>query len=260
MRLRTENLTVSYGAQTVLDGLSLALPAGKITALLGPNGCGKSTLLNCFSRLLTPDSGEILLDEKPIAGFSARQLARRLALLPQHHLSPEGITVRELVSYGRSPWLSLWGRLSAEDNERVNVAMSQTRTRNLADRRLTQLSGGQRQRAFLAMVLAQDTPLILLDEPTTYLDINHQVELMRLMVELLMVELKRQGKTVVTVLHDLNQASRYCDHLVVLASGRVMAQGAPEAVMKPELLKTVFSVEAEIHPEPVSGRPMCVVK
>ncbi|EPJ9727321.1 Fe(3+) dicitrate ABC transporter ATP-binding protein FecE, partial [Klebsiella pneumoniae] len=239
MRLRTENLTVSYGAQTVLDGLSLALPAGKITALLGPNGCGKSTLLNCFSRLLTPDSGEILLDEKPIAGFSARQLARRLALLPQHHLSPEGITVRELVSYGRSPWLSLWGRLSAEDNERVNVAMSQTRTRNLADRRLTQLSGGQRQRAFLAMVLAQDTPLILLDEPTTYLDINHQVELMRLMVEL-----KRQGKTVVTVLHDLNQASRYCDHLVVLASGRVMAQGAPEAVMKPELLKTVFSVEA----------------
>ncbi|KTG77537.1 iron ABC transporter, partial [Klebsiella pneumoniae] len=225
MRLRTENLTVSYGAQTVLDGLSLALPAGKITALLGPNGCGKSTLLNCFSRLLTPDSGEILLDEKPIAGFSARQLARRLALLPQHHLSPEGITVRELVSYGRSPWLSLWGRLSAEDNERVNVAMSQTRTRNLADRRLTQLSGGQRQRAFLAMVLAQDTPLILLDEPTTYLDINHQVELMRLMVEL-----KRQGKTVVTVLHDLNQASRYCDHLVVLASGRVMAQGAPEAV------------------------------
>ena len=218
MRLRTENLTVSYGAQTVLDGLSLALPAGKITALLGPNGCGKSTLLNCFSRLLTPDSGEILLDEKPIAGFSARQLARRLALLPQHHLSPEGITVRELVSYGRSPWLSLWGRLSAEDNERVNVAMSQTRTRNLADRRLTQLSGGQRQRAFLAMVLAQDTPLILLDEPTTYLDINHQVELMRLMVEL-----KRQGKTVVTVLHDLNQASRYCDHLVVLASGRVMA-------------------------------------
>ncbi len=183
MRLRTENLTVSYGAQTVLDGLSLALPAGKITALLGPNGCGKSTLLNCFSRLLTPDSGEILLDEKPIAGFSARQLARRLALLPQHHLSPRGSL------YGNWPTaaaLSLWGRLSAEDNERVNVAMSQTRTRNLADRRLTQLSGAS---AFLAMVLAQDTPLILLDEPTTYLDINHQVELMRLMVEL-----KRQGK------------------------------------------------------------------
>lgn len=254
MRLRTENLTVSYGAQTVLDGLSLALPAGKITALLGPNGCGKSTLLNCFSRLLAPQSGTVWLDENPIKGLSARQLARRLALLPQHHLTPEGITVRELVSYGRSPWMSLWGRLSVEDNARVNVAMSQTRTHLLADRRVSELSGGQRQRAFLAMVLAQDTPVVLLDEPTTYLDINHQVELMRLIGEL-----KAQGKTVVAVLHDLNQASRYCDHLVVLANGRVMAQGTPEAVMQPALLKTVFSVEAEIHPEPVSGRPMCVV-
>ncbi|WP_276850135.1 Fe(3+) dicitrate ABC transporter ATP-binding protein FecE [Enterobacter oligotrophicus] len=254
MRLRTENLTVSYGAQTVLDGLSLALPAGKITALLGPNGCGKSTLLNCFSRLLAPQSGTVWLDQNPIKGLSARQLARRLALLPQHHLTPEGITVRELVSYGRSPWLSLWGRLSVEDNARVNVAMHQTQTQHLAERRLTELSGGQRQRAFLAMVLAQDTPVVLLDEPTTYLDINHQVELMRLMGEL-----KAQGKTVVAVLHDLNQASRYCDHLVVLANGRVMAQGTPEAVMQPALLKTVFSVEAEIHPEPVSGKPMCVV-
>ncbi|MFR6578284.1 MAG: ATP-binding cassette domain-containing protein [Klebsiella pneumoniae] len=208
--------------------------------------------MNCFSRLLTQTLARYC-DEKP-GRFSRPPAARRLALLPQHHLSPGGITVQELVSWPQ-PVAVVVGATLREDNERVNVAMSQTRTRNLADRRLTQLSGGQRQRAFLAMVLAQDTPLILLDEPTTYLDINHQVELMRLMVEL-----KRQGKTVVTVLHDLNQASRYCDHLVVLASGRVMAQGAPEAVMKPELLKTVFSVEAEIHPEPVSGRPMCVVK
>lgn len=254
MTLRTENLSLRYGTQTVLDGLSLTLPAGKITSLLGPNGCGKSTLLNCFSRLLTPESGTILLDEQPVAGMTARQLARRLALLPQHHLTPEGITVRELVSYGRSPWLPLWGRLSVEDNARVNVAMSQTQTHALADRRLTELSGGQRQRAFLAMVLAQDTPVVLLDEPTTYLDIDHQVELMRLMGDL-----RTQGKTVVAVLHDLNQASRYCDYLVVLASGRVMAQGTPEEVMTPALLKAVFNVEAEIHPEPVSGRPMCVV-
>lgn len=254
MRLGTENLTLRYGAQTVLDGLSLTLPAGKITALLGPNGCGKSTLLNCFSRLLTPQSGSVLLDDTPINTFSSRQLAQRLALLPQHHLTPEGITVRELVAYGRSPWLSLWGRLSTEDNARVNVAMSQTQTHSLADRRVSELSGGQRQRAFLAMVLAQDTPVVLLDEPTTYLDINHQVELMRLMGEL-----KTQGKTVVAVLHDLNQASRYCDHLVVLANGRVMAQGAPHEVMNPELLQAVFSVEAQIHPEPLSGRPMCVV-
>ncbi|ATQ05274.1 Fe(3+) dicitrate ABC transporter ATP-binding protein FecE [Salmonella enterica] len=255
MTLRTENLTVSYGTQPVLNNLALTIPAGKITALLGPNGCGKSTLLNCFSRLLSPQSGKVLLADRPLDSFSSRQLARRLALLPQHHLTPEGITVRELVSYGRSPWLSLWGRLSVEDNARVNVAMSQTQTHHLAERRLTELSGGQRQRAFLAMVLAQDTPVVLLDEPTTYLDINHQVELMHLMHEL-----QTQGKTVVAVLHDLNQASRYCDHLVMLANGRVMAQGAPDEVMKPELLKTVFSIEAEIHPEPVSGRPMCVVR
>ncbi|EAM2838345.1 TPA: Fe(3+) dicitrate ABC transporter ATP-binding protein FecE [Salmonella enterica] len=255
MTLRTENLTVSYGTQPVLNNLALTITAGKITALLGPNGCGKSTLLNCFSRLLSPQSGKVLLADRPLDSFSSRQLARRLALLPQHHLTPEGITVRELVSYGRSPWLSLWGRLSVEDNARVNVAMSQTQTHHLAERRLTELSGGQRQRAFLAMVLAQDTPVVLLDEPTTYLDINHQVELMHLMHEL-----QTQGKTVVAVLHDLNQASRYCDHLVMLANGRVMAQGAPDEVMKPELLKTVFSIEAEIHPEPVSGRPMCVVR
>lgn len=254
MILRTENLTVSYGTQKVLDGLSLTLPAGKTTALLGPNGCGKSTLLNCFSRLITPKSGTIMLEDKSLSDFSSRQLARCLALLPQHHLTPEGITVRELVSYGRSPWLSLWGRLSAEDNTRINIAMNQTQTQFLAERRLTELSGGQRQRAFLAMVLAQDTPVVLLDEPTTYLDINHQVELMRLMDEL-----KAVGKSVIAVLHDLNHASRYCDHLVVLANGRVAAQGAPEEVMKPELLKAVFSIEAEIHPEPISGRPMCVV-
>lgn len=254
MRLQTKNLTVSYGTQKVLDDLSLSLPQGKITALLGPNGCGKSTLLNCFSRLLAPKSGMVVLEGKPINDYSSRQLARCLALLPQHHLTPEGITVRELVSYGRSPWQSLWGRLSSEDHARVNVAMNQTQTHQLADRRLTELSGGQRQRAFLAMVLAQDTPLVLLDEPTTYLDINHQVELMGLMGGL-----KDQGKTVVAVLHDLNQASRYCDHLVVLANGKVVAQGEPGAVMTPELLRTVFHVEAEIHPEPMSGRPMCVV-
>lgn len=243
MTLRTENLTVSYGTDKVLNDVSLSLPTGKITALIGPNGCGKSTLLNCFSRLLMPQSGTVFLGDNPINMLSSRQLARRLSLLPQHHLTPEGITVQELVSYGRNPWLSLWGRLSAEDNARVNVAMNQTRINHLAVRRLTELSGGQRQRAFLAMVLAQNTPVVLLDEPTTYLDINHQVDLMRLMGEL-----RTQGKTVVAVLHDLNQASRYCDQLVVMANGHVMAQGTPEEVMTPGLLRTVFSVEAEYTP------------
>ncbi|CAM3349047.1 Iron(III) dicitrate transport ATP-binding protein fecE [Xenorhabdus nematophila ATCC 19061] len=254
MKLHIDNLTIGYGNRPVLDALSLVLPPGKITALLGPNGCGKSTLLKCISRQLATKSGTILLKNQPITTFSSRQLSRCIALLPQHHLTPEGITVRELVSYGRSPWLSLWGRLSVEDKMRVEVAMEKTHIVHMAQRRLTDLSGGQRQRAFLAMVLAQDTPVVLLDEPTTYLDINHQVELMRLMGEL-----KTQGKTVVAVLHDLNQASRWCDHLVVLADGKVMAQGTPEVVIQPELLRTVFGVEAEIHPEPVSGRPMCVV-
>ncbi|TAJ05310.1 Fe(3+) dicitrate ABC transporter ATP-binding protein FecE [Pectobacterium versatile] len=255
MELTTQNLTAGYGDKRILDGLSLSLPAGKITALLGPNGCGKSTLLKCFAKLLTPESGTIQLNGKPLSTFSARQLSRHLALLPQQHLTPEGITVRDMVAYGRSPWLSLWGRLSPDDRQRVQLAMEKTHIVDLADKRLTDLSGGQRQRAFLAMLLAQDTPVVLLDEPTTYLDINHQVELMKLLREL-----NQAGKTVVTVLHDLNQASRYCDHLVMLAHGRVMAQGSPHEAMKPELLQRVFSIDAEIHAEPVSGKPMCVVR
>ncbi|MEI7073189.1 Fe(3+) dicitrate ABC transporter ATP-binding protein FecE [Pectobacterium versatile] len=255
MELTTQNLTAGYGDKRILDGLSLSLPAGKITALLGPNGCGKSTLLKCFAKLLTPESGTIQLNGKSLSTFSARQLSRHLALLPQQHLTPEGITVRDMVAYGRSPWLSLWGRLSPDDRQRVQLAMEKTHIVDLADKRLTDLSGGQRQRAFLAMLLAQDTPVVLLDEPTTYLDINHQVELMKLLREL-----NQAGKTVVTVLHDLNQASRYCDHLVMLADGRVMAEGSPHEVMKPELLQRVFSIDAEIHAEPVSGQPMCVVR
>ncbi|MDY4349973.1 Fe(3+) dicitrate ABC transporter ATP-binding protein FecE [Pectobacterium brasiliense] len=255
MELTTQNLTAGYGNKRILDGLSLSLPAGKITALLGPNGCGKSTLLKCFAKLLTPESGAIQLNGKPLSAFSARQLSRHLALLPQQHLTPEGITVRDMVAYGRSPWLSLWGRLSPDDRQRVQLAMEKTHIVDFADKRLTDLSGGQRQRAFLAMLLAQDTPVVLLDEPTTYLDINHQVELMKLLREL-----NQAGKTVVTVLHDLNQASRYCDHLVMLSGGRVMAQGSPHEVMKPALLQQVFSIDAEIHAEPVSGQPMCVVR
>ncbi|TCW16359.1 iron complex transport system ATP-binding protein [Raoultella sp. BIGb0138] len=255
MELKTEDLTAGYGAKRIIDGLSLTLPAGKVTALLGPNGCGKSTLLKCFSRLLTPTAGKIWLDDRPLSVLSPRQLARHLALLPQQHLTPEGITVRELVGYGRSPWLPLWGRLTAQDHLRVEAALARTGVAALAERPLSALSGGQRQRAFLALILAQDTPLVLLDEPTTWLDINHQVELMKLMREL-----QQAGKTVVAVLHDLNQASRYCDHLVVLERGQLQAEGDPERVLTPALLREVFRLEAEIHPEPIARRPMCVVK
>ncbi|WP_142502100.1 Fe(3+) dicitrate ABC transporter ATP-binding protein FecE [Klebsiella sp. 2680] len=255
MELRTENLTAGYNGKRIINDLNLTLPAGKITALLGPNGCGKSTLLKCFSRLLTPTAGEIWLGNTTLNRISTRQLARRLALLPQQHHVPEGVTVRELVGYGRSPWLPLWGRFSAQDRQRVEDALMRTGVASLAEQPLSALSGGQRQRAFLALLLAQDTPLVLLDEPTTWLDINHQVELMKLMRELQML-----GKTVVTVLHDLNQASRYCDHLIVLEGGRIQAQGSPETVLTPEMLREVFHLEAEIHPEPVSQCPMCVVK
>lgn len=255
MLLETEHLTAGYGDKIILDDLTLALPAGKITALIGPNGCGKSTLLKCFSRLLTPRSGRLTLDGQALSALSPRQLARKLALLPQQQLTPEGIGVEELVAYGRSPWLNLWGRLGADDRQWVRQAMKKTGIEALARRRVSELSGGQRQRAFLAMALAQNTPTLLLDEPTTWLDINHQVELMKLLQRL-----NREGKTLLAVLHDLNQASRYCDHIVMLSQGKLIAQGAPHEVMTPELLAGVFHIDAEIHRDPVSGRPMCVVR
>jgi len=255
MQLSADNLYAGYGNKNILNGLSLSLPAGKITALIGPNGCGKSTLLKCFSRLLTPSSGILRLGADDLSTLHGRTLARKLALLPQQHIAPEGISVRELVGYGRSPWLNLWGRLGQQDKTAVEKAMQETNITDLAEMRVSELSGGQRQRVFLAMVLAQDTPLVLLDEPTTYLDISHQVELMNLLRRQ-----NQQGKTLVAVLHDLNQASRYCDYLVMMAKGNIIAQGTPEEIMTPALLAEVFDIHAQIHPDPVSGRPMCVVK
>lgn len=254
MPLSVDGLSAGYTSAPILQNLSLTLPAGKITALLGPNGCGKSTLLRCCSRLLKPRQGRVMLGDDDLSGLSARQLGQRLALLPQQHSVPEGISVRELVGYGRSPWLNLFGRPGPADRQRVQAAIDEVQIGNLAEKQVSMLSGGQRQRAFLAMTLAQDTPLLLLDEPTTWLDINHQVELL-----LLLRRQQQQGKTVVTVLHDLNQASRYCDHLVLMMAGQVVASGTPEQVMTPELLHRVFSINAEIHADPVCGRPMCVV-
>lgn len=254
MQLSTENLSAGYGNKPVLNQLSLTIPPGKITALIGPNGCGKSTLLKCFARLVTPTSGVLQLDNQPLASLSSRALARKLALLPQQQLAPEGIRVSELVAYGRSPWLNLWGRLDKHDQVLVQRAMAETQIGDLADKRVSELSGGQRQRVFLAMALAQDTPLLLLDEPTTYLDINHQVELMALLRRQ-----NQQGKTLVAVLHDLNQASRYCDYLVMMSQGQVIASGTPQQVMTPERLAQVFSIDAQIHRDPVSGMPMCIV-
>ena len=255
LALHIHNRHNGYGDAKILHGITATLPAGKITALIGPNGCGKSTLLKTLARLLPPQSGDITLDREPIYRMSPRRFARRLSLLPQHHMVPEGISVRTLVGYGRSPYLNLWGRLGKADQEIVARVMAATHTDTLADKRVDELSGGQQQRAFLAMTLAQETPYLLLDEPTTYLDLNHQIALMDMMRAQ-----QEKGTTVITVLHDLNQAARYCDHLIVLKAGQLVAEGSPVEVLTPALLADVFAVNAAPYTCPVSGKPMCIVK
>ena len=255
MALHIANLHNGYGGQTVLHDLTTTIPEGKITALIGPNGCCKSTLLKTIARLLPPQSGDISLDGESIYRITPKNYARRLSLLPQHHMVPEGISVRTLIGYGRSPYLNLWGKLGKADHAVIERVMAATHTGDLADKRVDELSGGQRQRAFLAMTLAQETPYLLLDEPTTYLDLNHQIALMDIMRAQ-----QQKGVTVITVLHDLNQAARYCDHLIVMKKGRLIAEGDPQDVLTPALLADVFAVDAAPYTCPVSGKLMCIVK
>ncbi|MEE4626527.1 Fe(3+) dicitrate ABC transporter ATP-binding protein FecE [Pseudomonas alliivorans] len=253
--LQAQQLDIGYGATRIVQDLSFSPPPGKVTALIGPNGCGKSTLLKAFARILTPQSGSLSLDGKAYRDLSARDLARKVAFLPQVLPIPEGVSVRQLVAYGRSPHNSLWGRLSGADQHSVEQALQRMELETLADRPLSDLSGGQRQRAWLAMILAQDAAIVLLDEPTTYLDISHQVELLDLMRAL-----SAEGKTVITVLHDINQACRYADHLAVMQAGRLVASGAPGDVLNAELVCQVFDVQVQIMQEPVAGTPMCIVE
>ncbi|MEE5000108.1 Fe(3+) dicitrate ABC transporter ATP-binding protein FecE [Pseudomonas alliivorans] len=253
--LQAQQLDIGYGATRIVQDLSFSPPPGKVTALIGPNGCGKSTLLKAFARILTPQSGSLSLDGKAYRDLSARDLARKVAFLPQVLPIPEGVSVRQLVAYGRSPHNSLWGRLSGADQHSVEQALQRMELKTLADRPLSDLSGGQRQRAWLAMILAQDAAIVLLDEPTTYLDISHQVELLDLMRAL-----SAEGKTVITVLHDINQACRYADHLAVMQAGRLVASGAPGDVLNAELVCQVFDVQVQIMQEPVAGTPMCIVE
>ncbi|WP_167740679.1 Fe(3+) dicitrate ABC transporter ATP-binding protein FecE [Muribacter muris] len=255
MMLAVTDLQLAYQETTIVPNLSITFPKNQIIALLGPNGCGKSTLLKALARLLKPKSGHIRYQAVDIWQKSAKAYAKTLAFLPQRHIVPEGISVKELVSFGRSPYLNMWGRLSLQDEELVEQALAATQMAQFADYPVISLSGGQQQRAFLAMVLAQNTEIILLDEPTTYLDLSHQAELMAMMRTL-----QQQGKTVITVLHDLNQACRYCDHLVVLKQGELIKQGMPQQVMSEQLLKQVFDLDVEIHADPVSHTPMFVFK
>jgi len=251
-RLRAQDLDLSYGGKTVVRGLSIDVPDSQVTVIVGANACGKSTLLRGLSRLLAPQAGSVLLDGRAIDGMRTRDVARTLGLLPQSPTAPEGLTVGDLVGRGRSPhqrWFAQW---SESDEDAVVEALRRTGTTELAGRPVDELSGGQRQRVWIAMTLAQGTDLLLLDEPTTFLDLAHQVEVLDLVADLN----ARDGRTVVMVLHDLNQACRYADHLIAMRDGGVHAQGRPEEVITEDLVREVFGLEARVLPDPVTGTPM----
>jgi iron complex transport system ATP-binding protein len=250
--LRAEGLTLAYGERTVIEGLDLDLLPGRVTAIVGANACGKSTLLRSMSRLLAPQQGQVLLDGEQVHRLPAKQLARTLGLLPQSPITPEGITVADLVGRGRHPHQGLFSRWSTADDEAVAAALDATRTAELAERPVDELSGGQRQRVWIAMALAQETDLLLLDEPTTFLDVSHQVEVLDLLTDLN----QARGITVVMVLHDLNLAARYADRLVMIAGGDVAAAGPPAEVLTEERVQEVFGLECRIIPDPVSGTPL----
>ncbi|GIV77229.1 MAG: iron-enterobactin transporter ATP-binding protein [Litorilinea sp.] len=251
--LEASNLTLGYDGSAIIQGLDLQIPPGRITALVGPNGCGKSTLLRGLARLLKPRGGAVYLDGKAIHHLNTRDVARQIGLLPQSPLAPEGLTVRELVAQGRYPhqqWFQQW---SAADEAAIHQALAITGMSALADRPLETLSGGQRQRAWIAMALAQETEILLLDEPTTFLDLAYQLEVLDLLHEL-----NQGGRTIVMVLHDLNQACRYADHLVALRDGTIVAQGSPQAIMTAALVQQVFGMACRILEDPVAGTPLCV--
>lgn len=254
-RLQADALTLRYEQRTISTDLSLRIPDGSFTVIVGPNACGKSTLLRALSRLLAPATGQVLLDQRPIGEFPAREVARCLGLLPQSATAPDGITVADLVARGRYPHQSFLRQWSKADEQAVKEAMTATGVSELAERALNELSGGQRQRVWIAMVLAQQTPILLLDEPTTYLDIAHQVELLDLLADL-----NRQGRTVVAVLHDLNQACRYASHLVAMKHGAIVASGAPAEIFTEELVERVFGLASLIIADPVTGTPLLVPK
>lgn len=253
-RLAATGLRVRYGDRTVIDDLTLDVPAGKVTTIIGPNGCGKSTLLRALSRLLKPAAGVVRLEGKDIRGLRTKEVAKVLGLLPQAPTAPEGLTVGDLVARGRHPhqsWLRQW---SSEDEDHVAEALELTGMLDLADRPVDELSGGQRQRVWISMTLAQGTELLLLDEPTTYLDLAHAIEVLDL-VDRLQEDL---GRTVVMVLHDLNLAIRYSDHLVVMRDGRIIATGPPSAVITAELLHDAFGLHAAVIEDPITGGPLVV--
>ncbi|WP_110207166.1 ABC transporter ATP-binding protein [Nocardioides daejeonensis] len=250
-RLTAERLSLGYGARAVVSDLAIAVPTGLMTVIVGPNACGKSTLLRALARLLPPTAGTVQLDGRDLSSYGGKELARELALLPQSPTAPDGMTVADLVARGRYPHQSLLRQWSSRDQEAVDAAMTAADVTALAERPVRELSGGQRQRVWLAMALAQDTDVLLLDEPTTYLDISHQVEVLELARRL-----RKGGRTVVAVLHELNLAFRYADHLVVMRDGAVVATGDPRTVVTAELVEEVYDLPCRVITDPLSGTPL----
>jgi iron complex transport system ATP-binding protein len=252
-RLSADAIRVGYGERTIIESLDVEIVDGSFTVIVGPNACGKSTLLRTFARLLSPAAGTVILVGDDIHSKPSRDVARTIGLLPQSATAPEGITVIDLVSRGRYPHQSMFRQWSDDDARAVREALEATSTAQFRDRRVDELSGGQRQRVWIAMVLAQETPLILLDEPTTFLDIAHQIELLDLCQQL-----HERGRTLVAVLHDINQAARYATHLIAMRDGHIVAQGNPADVITADRIEHVFGVRSRILSDPETGTPMIV--
>ncbi|WKX69624.1 ABC transporter ATP-binding protein [Streptomyces sp. XD-27] len=253
-RLTAEGVTLAYDGRTVAEDLSVTIPDHSFTVIVGPNACGKSTLLRALSRMLKPVAGSVLLDGQAIGTLPAKKVARTLGLLPQSSIAPDGITVADLVARGRYPHQGLLRQWSETDERIVHESMAATGVAELADRYVDELSGGQRQRVWIAMAIAQQTPLLLLDEPTTYLDIQHQIDVLDLCAQLH----EEQGRTLVAVLHDLNHAARYATHLIAMRGGRVVAEGAPGTVVTAELVAEVFGIRCQVIDDPETGTPLVV--
>ncbi|ASS68247.1 MULTISPECIES: ABC transporter ATP-binding protein [unclassified Paenibacillus] len=254
VRLTTSQLDIAYEKRQIVRDLNLSIPQGKITALVGSNGSGKSTILKTMARLMSPQNGQVLLDGKSIHKQATKEVAKELAILPQNPTAPDGLTVQELVSYGRFPYQKGFASMRKEDREIVDWALQATSMTEFADRPVDQLSGGQRQRGWIAMALAQETDILFLDEPTTFLDMAHQLDVLQLLEELN----GKAKRTIVMVVHDLNHASRFAHHMIAIKSGRVLAEGAPSEVMTPAVMRDVFGIEADIVSDPRTGVPLCL--
>lgn len=255
MKLEVKNLTTGYNGHKIIENLNLSIPEGKITALIGANGCGKSTLLKTICRIIEPMSGEVLLDGKNMHAMDSRQLAKQVAILPQNPSAPGALTVRELVMYGRAPHKSsLFSRTSREDREMVEWALKETDLLEFADRGIEHMSGGQRQRAWIAMAIAQDTDILFLDEPTSFLDVSHQLDVLHMVDHLN----KKYGKTIIMVIHELNEAARFADYLVAMRKGTILYEGSPYDVFNNDMLCDVFGIDSTIMNDPRTNRPFSI--